>query len=713
MTQIVCSRPFPDFGEHMRKIGLGIGVIALALGTAGGLVSRAAGSRQMALVGHARLSAVYAVKARPPYAYALEAGLLYALDVSKPENVRVASELPFKLARRDIVIHRGWLFLSGFASPLALVDISKPDKPRWVSEFPELGGTLSHGTEIRGDTLFAVNMPAWKSSWQSLETGMPAALQIVDIHDPRHPVRLASVDLGVVLHLPEGVVIAAVEDRLHVLVRNAREDNSRSELIRVNVADRKHPFIERRDLLPQGKKFKAILAQEDTLYLIEMAPKHGLTLFQLHEDAAPTLIGEITDPSLWWGIELVINQNYVYATFKGSEANVATFDISNRAQPQLVEKYSIEGFGAAGLGMDMVGGRLYVAGDWGPMPIFDVSLGVPRLLGKWDYQGGWADELVANCSELYVANWGGGLVAYDVRRPFAPKVAWRRDPDPKSEPWQDLTLPRVWGKDVLLGFSTRKAELLDVGGQRPKLIASYQPAEEISALAVCGEYAYFGLSGAHGESEKERKTQEGGIEVVERQGVILRSIARIQVPGSVADLAALEGRVISVTSAGDILVFDAREPASLRQTGQLPLESTGKAIRLAVARDHAFILAKGEAAADLYIVDLGGGEPRLIGRRRFEEGGESAALAVSDKHLILHAGQLMVFDISNPAEPALIAEERLESLGEPEALAINAGHLYVSDNEAGVWIYALPSLRSKNGSQTGNKSNPTPRRRRP
>jgi len=687
----------------MRKVGLGLAVIAAALGTAGGLASRTEGPRQMALVGHARLSAIYAVKARPPYAYALEAGLLYGLDVSKPDKVRVVSEMPFKLARRDIAIYRDWLFLSGFASPLALADISQPDRPRWVAEFPELGGTLSHGMEIRGDTLFAVNMPDWKNSWQSLIAGVPAALQVVDIHDPRYPVRLGSIDLGVVLHMPEGVVIAVTEDHLHVLVRNAREDGNRSELIRVNVADPKQPFIERRDLLPQGKKYKAMGVLGDTLFLLEMAPQHGLALFQLHEDGAPTPIGEITDPSLWWGIEIIISQNYLYATFKGKDVNLATFDVSNPAQPRIVDKYSIEGFGAAGLGMDMVGGRLYVAGDWAPMPIFDVSPGIPRLLGKWDYQGGWADELATSGSELYIANWGGGLVAYDVQRPFAPKLRWRHDPVQKSETWQDLTLPRVWGKDVLLGFSSRPAELLDVGGQKPKLVASYQPAGEVSALAVYGEYAYFGLSPAPTEADKKSELREGGIEVVRRQGPMLHSIARLKVPAGVADLAAADGRVVSVTSAGDILFFDAREPASLRQTGQLRLGEAGNATRLAVAGDHAFVLVKGEAGANLYVIELGVGNLRIVGQHRFEEGGRSAALAVSDQHLVLYADQLKVFDISHPAEPVLVAEQRLESLGEPEALAIDAGNLYVSDAEAGVWIYALPSLRSKSSSKEGNQ----------
>jgi hypothetical protein len=688
----------------MRKVGLGLAVIAAALGTAGGLASRAEGPRQMALVGHARLSAVYAVKARPPHAYALEAGLLYVLDVSKPSNVRVVSEMPFKLSRRDIAIYGDCLFLSGFASPLALADISQSDKPRWVAEFPELGGTLSHGVEISGDTLFAVNMPDWKNSWQSLIAGIPAALQVVDIHDPRHPVRLASMDLGVVLHMPEGVVIAATKDHLHVLGRNAREDDSRSELIRVNVADPKQPFIERRDLLTQGKKYKAICVQEDMLYLIEMAPQHGLAIFQLHEDAAPTPISEVTDPSLWWGIEIIINQNYLYATFKGQDANLATFDVSNPAQPQLVDKYSIEGFGAAGLGMDMVGGRLYVAGDWAPMPIFDLSLGVPRFLGKWNYQGGWAKELVGNGSELYVVNWGDGLVAYDVRRPSAPKLKWRYNPVKISDTEQDLTLPRMWGKEVLLGFSSRPAELLDVGGPKPKLVASYQPAGEVSALAVCGEYAYFCLSEARGESEKVEEPQEIRIEVVQRKGTVLRPIARVRVPAGVADLAAAEGRVVSVTNGEDVLLFDAREPESLRLAGHVALGKAGNTAKLALAGDCAFVLVEGDEAADLYVIDLEDEDMRIIRQLHFDEGGGSSTLAVSDGHLILHAGQLKVFDISHPAEPVLVAEQPLESFGEPEALAIDGGRLYVSDSEAGVWIYALPSLPLKSGSQAGNIS---------
>jgi len=672
----------------MRKIGLAIAAFAAALDTAGYLVSRTEDPRQLDLVAHVRLSAIYSVKACPPYAYALERGLLHVLDVSKPEHVHAVSELPFRLARSRIAIHRDWLFLYGYGNPLGLADISQPERPRWVAEFPELGGILTSGMEINGDMLYAVSI----AGWQSLKTGAPVSFQIVDIHKPRQPARLSTVNLDVVLRSVEGVNVSAAGNRVYLLVRNARQENRHSELIRVNVADRSRPFIERRDLLPQDKNFKAIRVLGDTMYLLEMAPQHGLALFQLHEEAAPTPIGEIVDPSLWWGIELIINQNYVYATFKGQEANLATFDVSNPAQPRIVDRYSIEGFGAAGLGMDMVEGKLYVAGDWAPMPIFDVSVGVPRLLGKWNYQGGWAMDLAASGSELYVANWGGGLVAYDVHRPFAPKLRWRYDRVQKSETLQDLTLPRVWGEDLLLGFSSRPSELLEVGGRKPKLVTSYQPVGEVCALAVCGEYAYFGLSAAPAESDKEREACEGSIDVVRRQGSMLNSIARLKVPAGVADLVADDGRVVTVTSAGDILVFDAREPASLRQTGQLRLGEAGNATRLAVAGDHAFVLAKGEAGADFYIIELGGGNLRIVHQRHFEEGGESAALAVSDKYLILYAGQLKVFDVSNPAAPVLVKEQRLESLGEPEALAIDGGHLYVSDGEDGVWIYALPPL---------------------
>ncbi len=672
----------------MRKIGLAIAAFAAVLGTAGYLVGRAESPKQPRLISHVRLSAIYSVKARPPYAYALEYGLLHVLDVSKPKHVRKVSELPFKLGRSRISIYRHFLFFYGFGTPLGLADISQPEKPRWVAEFPELGGILTSGMEISGETLYAVSI----AGWEFLKTGAPVSLQIIDIHNPRRPARLATMDIDVTLRHVEGVNVAAAGNRLYLLVRNARQEKSRSEVIRINVADRSHPFIERRDLLPQGKNFKTIRVLGNTMYVLEMAPQHGLALFRLNEDAAPTPIGEITDPSLRWGMELVINQNYVYATFKSAGANVVTFDVSNPAQPRIVDKYSIEGFGAAGLGMDMVDGRLYVAGDWAPLPIFDVSRGLPREIGLWEYRGGWAMDLAVKGSELYVANWGGGLVAYDVHDPSAPSLRWRHDPPRWAETWQDLTLPRVWGADLLLGFGTRPAELLDVRGRKPKLVASYQPAGQVSALAVCSEYAYFGLTAAPSDSNLKGEAGAGGIDVVRRQEEILNLVARVKLPAGVAELVAGDGRVVTVTKAGEILTFDARDPAALRQTGQLRIGEAAKATRLAVAGNYAFVLAQTETGANLYIIDLAGQGLRIAYQRYFEDGGESAALAVSDKYLALYAGQLKVLDISNPAAPVLVTEQQLESLGEPPALAIDTGHLYVSDGEAGIWIYDLPSL---------------------
>jgi hypothetical protein len=669
----------------MRKIGIAITVLVSVLSTTSSLPSRSDGPKPMALLGHVRLSAIYSVKARPPYAYALEAGLLNVLDVSDPEHVRVVSEVAFNLARQRIAIYRNWLFLYGFAHPLGLLDISRPDKPRWVAEFPELGGILSSGMEIDGETLYAMTIPDWQSLW----TGASASLQIVDVHDPSRPACLGKIDLDVVLRQAEGVNVAVAGNRVYLIVRNAPQDRSRSELIRVNVVDRSRPFIERRDLLPQGKNFKAIHVVGDTMYLLKMAPQLGLALFKLHEDATPTPMGEITDPSISWGIELIVHEKYVYATFKGS-ANVFTFDVSNQAQPRIVNKYSIDGFGAAGLGMDIVGGRLYVAGDFAPMPIFDVSSGLPRLLGHWNFRGGWADKLEVNGSDLYVGNWGGGLVAFDVHKPSTPQLRWRYEPVDNSE-FQHITLPRVWGKYILLGFDSRPADLLDVSGPEPKPVASYQPIGTTSALIVGGEYAYFGTSDSPAEPEVKEEPSDGSIEVVRREGTKLNLITRVKVRAGVTDLAMAAGRLITLTNAGDVLVFDARDPASLHEVARLRLREAGYASRLAVKGNHAFILAQTERGADLSIMDLASEGIRVVHQSHFQDRGYSAALAASDKYLFLYAGQLKVFDISIPAMPVLLTEQRLESLGEPPALVVHGRHLYVSDSESGVWIYALPS----------------------
>src|SRR5688572_9882797 len=131
------SRPAPDWST-VRPSPLAcrcgcpmiVPLVRLLVALLTGALPLQASVPSLSLVGHGRVSAVYDIEAAPPYAFALESGLLNVIDVRNPAAVREVGSLAFDRGRSRMAMRFPYLYLTGFSEPLGVVDISTPTKPR-------------------------------------------------------------------------------------------------------------------------------------------------------------------------------------------------------------------------------------------------------------------------------------------------------------------------------------------------------------------------------------------------------------------------------------------------------------------------------------------------------------------------------------------------------------------------------------------------------
>jgi hypothetical protein len=180
------------------------------------------------LVGRARISAIYDIEAAPPYAYALERGVLHVLDMHDPGAVHEVGYLEFDHSRMRTELRFPYLYLTGFGAPMAVVDISDPTDPTWVGEFPEY--RTRAGFPISGEVGYHVTKV--DGGTDLMGTG-PLILEILGLGgDPTHPRVVSRLDLGVVAVGHFGA-IAWEAGRVFILVATPKEE-SQSRLVVVD-----------------------------------------------------------------------------------------------------------------------------------------------------------------------------------------------------------------------------------------------------------------------------------------------------------------------------------------------------------------------------------------------------------------------------------------------------------------------------------------------
>jgi hypothetical protein len=690
--------------QSKRLVILLAAAAALALGFP--LPMSAQPSQTIDLVSRARVSAVYDIEVVPPYAYALERGILRVLDVHDPTAVREIDALELESAWFKLTLHHRHIFLTGYGHPMAVLDISDPIRPRWMGELAEFYGTMNDGFEIVGDVAYLVRHA--KGDISAAE-GVPLLFDVLDLADPASPRRLGNLDLGVRVRNLGGSGIAHADGHVFILHSD--------QIIIVDARVPARPRIERMLPLPEGKRFVDVEVRGDLLFLLQHRPERGLAVYRIREEGEPELLGEAFDTRLLIPVDLIVSGDVVYATFK-AEVDLAAFDVSNPRDPLLIFTYTIEDLWAAGLGMTIVDNRLYVAGDGGPTPIFDVSEPqAPHYLGRWEFEGGWVGDVLRTDDLAILTQVGGGIIIYDVANPRAPQRLARyqasRQYGPES--WQWNVAAAVDASRLLMAYETLPAELMDISDPtRPAVLGKFKPKGLVHAIMLTPKYAFLGYRNA---SSWWLSTSGGGIEVIDLSNPKDPSaVADLDLNQAVTDLELNQNLLVATHPDGSLTIVDIRNPTQpiilsrFIGSGSAGVGSSGRVARIALSVDGdlAYIVQRDimdmESASGnpyfgqgtLTVVDLHEAtEPRVLGQLDFERRNIwDLSLAVRGNRVVIYTGNILIVDVSNPAQPTVLEDHPFPHgqlwVGDWVGLALDDKHLYLGAAEDGLFIYRLP-----------------------
>ncbi len=668
------------------------------------------------LVSRARVSAVYDIEVVPPYAYALERGILRVLDVSDPTAVSEIAALELKQPMLRLALDHPYLYLTGWlGQPLVVIDISRPTQPVQVATLSDLAGIGPNGLEIAGKLAYTVRPVENDSTSLDPLDNTTLMFEVLDLVKPEHPKKIGSIDLGIqvaqrlvggITHMGKSIfVLVSVNPRNHLF------------LIDASIPDK--PSIKRTILLPEGKNFADIGVVDDKLFLLQRRPRthQGLAVYQMHENDEPELIGECYSPRLQIPIELIVHEDAVYATFKG-EVDLVTFDISNPSEPKLASEYTIDDLWAAGLGMTLVDDHLYVAGDGGPSPIFDVSAPkAPSAVGQWNFEGGWVGDVLRQDSLAILAQVGGGYLIYDVSKPQEPRRLTRYQAASSVSPegWQWNVTAAVSNSRLLMVYETLPSELWDISNPtNPTVLGRFTPHGLVHAIALTPEYAVLGYREASSWWES---TSAGGIEIVSVSDPSEpHAVALLDLGQAVTDVALHNNNIIAAHPGGMLTILDISKPAEpviLNQPGDsaaLEDSSMSRTTRLALSDngDFAYVINRDimnmESASGythdghctFTVVDLRDTKtPRVLSQLNFDRRNIwDLSIVARNNHVVIYTGDILVLDVTDPTRPEVTVQESFPPaqywVGDYVGLAVDDENIYLGATEDGLWVYRLP-----------------------
>ncbi len=485
------------------------------------------------------------------------------LDLSNPRDPVPVASLDTVGIALWLVLHDDHAFIVNNTGELHVVDVAFPDRPRHVAELALPGN--GHALLLRPPHLL-------------MATGH-AGLLILDVGDPEHPFVIGVADTpGVARGVDAVGDLAAVADE--------------TGLVMIDIANPQQPLVlGGTDVI--GQAYGVDLDGSTALVTSWDA---GLEVFDVTDPAAPTAVTLlplpgparhiqrvddlafiacdglcVVDVSLPYQPRVVGNlgtsDGPISVTVAGDLALVPTadggLDVIDADPPGSPPVLSVTSVPGVAFGVDAHGSLTAIGAE--NLSLFDHSdPAAPVLLGTFDFGGSTSRLVIADDLVLITpAGAGGGrLVIVDIRDPAAPVEAAILELD------GFVSQMTVRGSLCYLAdFFQGGLFVVDIGDPtRPDLEATVPSRPFALQLAQVGDHLLVG-TGAFGDAV---------VQVFDLSDPLLPVLAdEIMLPGeAVNGLAVGSDKVIVALdqgSAGELLVFDASDPAAMQQIGSLPI----------------------------------------------------------------------------------------------------------------------------------------------
>lgn len=650
-------------------------------------------------VGHARISAVYDVAVAPPYAYALERRILHVLDIRDPKSVHEISSLEFDRPRSGMALNFPYLYLYGFGQSLGVIDISKPERPIWVEEFPAITGITNGGFWHNKNNAYVLRIA---STGSPLPKG-PVLFDILDIKtNPKRPQQVASIDLKLETQNLLFADIAHSADHAYVLVHTRPQ----MKIIVIDTSNPKNPRIENTFTLPQTSVCRDIKVQKDLLFLLESRLQSKILIYRISDAEKLELLGahklEAASPCNMLFRDDVVYVSSIAVNF--GQVNLSILNVENPQEPKLIYSYKIQDKFAAGLGMALADDRLYLAGDAGPMPIFDVSRSdSPKFLGQWRFEGGSVGEIICGAEKMLVVNGRGDFILFNIQDPSHPRRLVRT----QFKDREDNLKVAFNNSKVILSYKKKPAQLLDLSqSKQPAIIAQFETRFPATSAVMTQSHAFLGY----------RDKAKGGIEVIDLSDEQRpRTAAVLELKYAVRDIAMGAKRICATHLNGSLSIVDASYPEQLKFLSRYESDSgtvsgdtrilSNPRIAVSTTGDYAFLLNTYASKNEnpwfghdvLEVVDLRDDlKPRLLSQLRIDRHDvRRSSIGLVGNYIVLYSGDILVVNMEDPLKPIIKTRQPIPSFqfwgAERIKLAVDDKNLYLGHFEDGVWIYRLPS----------------------
>ncbi|NOR15211.1 MAG: hypothetical protein GQ544_05870, partial [Candidatus Aminicenantes bacterium] len=662
-------------------------------------MTRKEASQPFEPVGHARISAVYDVEVAPPYAYALERRILHVLDIRDPKSVQEISSLEFDRARSRMALNFPYLYLYGFGQYLGIIDISKPERPIWVGEFPAITGILNDGFCQNKNNAYVVRIDSTRSP---LPEGT-VLFEILDLKtNPKRPQQVASIDLNLETQNLQFAYIAHSADHAYVLVHTRPQ----VKIIVIDTGNPKNPQIENTFTLPQTTLCGDIKVRKDLLFLLESRPQSRILIYRISDVEELELLGahklEAAFP-----VDMLFRDDVVYVSSSDGifgQVHLSILNVKNPQEPRLIYSYKIRDIFAAGLGMALADDRLYLAGDAGPMPIFDVSQSdSPKFLGQWGFEGGRVDEVICGAEKMLVVNGGGNYTLFDIQDPSHLHRLART----QSKEWENALAVAFYGSKVILAYKKKPAQLLDLSqSKQPTIIARFETRNPATSAVMTQSHAFLGY----------RDKTRCGIEVIDLSDEQRpRTVAVLELKYPVQDIVMGAKRICATHLNGSLSIVDASYPEQLKILSRYEPDSSSVSgderglndprVAVSTTGDYVFLLYKYASEIEnpwfgqdvLEVVDLrDASKPYRLSQLRIDRHDVvKSSMGLVGNFVILYSGDILVVDMEDPLQPIIRTHQPVPSWqfwgARMIKLAVDDKNLYLGHFEDGVWIYRLPS----------------------
>jgi beta-galactosidase len=494
--------------------------------------------------------AVFAVAGR---AYvADEPGGLRVLDIGDPAAPReIGHWTPTHYARTVAVFVSGdHAYVADGNRGIAIVDVRDPTTPRPVGEWGP--GAGAHSVWVIGDLAYV---------------GSIAGLYVVDVHDPAAPrwVGLATTGRTVSdVWARDGYAYLAVQGE-GVRVVDVRDPDAPREVGAWRPTD-------------YGS---AAAVSGDGAHLFVADSYRGVHVLDTSDPTAPRAVGMVRALSYAFSAAADGGHAYVADPFIG----LWVVDLGDPRAPRGVAVVDV-GYGATRVTAS--DGHAYAAMGRQGLRIMDVrDPSAPRQVAAVEARSSTQDVCVTD-GHAYLADGWSGLRVVDVHDPAAPREVGTADTA------GDATAVDVRaGRAYVVGATTGPdapggLHIIDVRDPgAPREVGRLELPDLVPDVAASGGYAYVMAMGSEGD---------GSLHVVDvRDPTAPRDLGPTPMGGIPRSVSVRGDRLyvsfayMPGTGGAGVLVFDVRDPATLREIGSWRARGAGHAVGIHVSGDYAYV----------------------------------------------------------------------------------------------------------------------------